>query len=142
MTELVPVRVRDCACPDSPHGTEGDLVYLLPTLTMDGGILAEQQMLENLTDTDRLKRLWLRTFTEHGAVAWNLLDAEGEPVPFDLDVIFADWTLARPVADKAADLYGDAVIAPLAATPSLPTATGPTTSTTSRQRRRTPSSSV
>lgn len=142
MPELVPVRVRDCACPDAPHAEKGDLVFLLPTLPLDGGILAEQQMLASSDDPEKLIRLWLRTFTEHGAVGWNLVDAEGEPVPFDLDVLLADWRLARPVADKGAELYGDAVTAPFLLEPNPRSPTGRTSSTTSRRRSRTPSSSA
>ena len=87
----VPVRVRDCACPDTPHD-EGDIVYLLPTLPMDGGILAEQQMTEAQGDGQRLTRLWLKTFITYGAVGWNLVDEAGEPVPFDIEVILASLT--------------------------------------------------
>lgn len=142
MPDLVPVRVRDCACPDSPHADEGDLVYLLPTLPLDGGILAEQQLNANIGDPDRLTRVWLRTFLEHGIAGWNLTDEDGEPVPFDAAVILADWTLARPVGDKAAELYSDSVLAPFQQASPSKSPTGPTRRGTSRIRRQTPASAA
>jgi hypothetical protein len=136
----VPVRVRDCACPGSPHADEGDLVYLSPTLSMDGGILAEQQVQESGGDGNVLTRLWVRTFIEHGVTGWNLLDEAGEPVPFDLAVITADWSLARPVGDAAAGLYGDVVLAPFLQASASKSPTGPTRRGTSHTRRPTPAS--
>ena len=141
MPDPVAVRVRDCACPDSPHAEEGDIVYLAPTLSMDGGILAEQQVNQAAGDGDLLTRLWLKTFLEHGAIGWNLLDEEGGEVPFDLSVILADWTLARPVGDAAAGLYADAVIAPFQTASPSKSPTGRTPRGTSRTRRPTPASS-
>ena len=133
----IPVRVRDCACPDTPHADEGDLVYLAPTLPMSGGILAEQQMFDAKGDGPMLTRLWLETFVRHGAVEWNLLDEAGDPVPFDVDVILADWSLARLVANQASELYADAVMAPFLTKPGARSPTGPTGPTTSRRQRRT-----
>jgi hypothetical protein len=139
MSELVPVRVRDCACPDTPHADEGDLVYLLPTLPFDGGILAEQQMLEAAAagDGNRLNRMWLRTFLEYGATGWNLTDEDGEPVPFDLDVLLADWRLSRPAADRASDLYAASVMEPFQTALAESSPTGQTGRGTSRTRART-----
>lgn len=113
MPDLVPVRVRDCACPDTPHEL-GDFVYLRATLPMEGGIIAEQQMLAAIRDeaTERLAYEWLPTFVKHGAVAWDFTDEDGEPVPFDIEVILGDWSMARAVGDKAAELYADSVMAP------------------------------
>jgi hypothetical protein len=140
---LASVRVRDCACPGTPHEEEGDLVFLHPTLPVDGGIIAEQQLLspavqllDDATErTNLLTRLWLRTFVTHGTAGWNLLDEAGEPVPFDLSVILADWSLARPVGDRASDLYADSVLHPFLNRPDRPSPTGRTQATTSRRPR-------
>lgn len=139
----IPVRVRDCTCPNTPHAEEGDIVFLAPTLPLDGGILAEQQFVATATigDGDQLTRLWLRTFVEHGAVGWNLLDERGADLPFDVETIIADWRLARPVADKASELYADAVTAPFEAIQNERSPTGRTRRTTSRTPRPIPSSS-
>lgn len=137
MPDLIPVRVRDCACPDTPHADEGDLVYLLPRLPLDGGITAEQQLREFNGDASAMLRAWTDTFVRFGAKGWNLLDADGDPVPFDVDVIIADWAVARPVADKASDLYSESVMAPFRKPPQTRSPTGRTGPTTSRRRRQT-----
>jgi hypothetical protein len=126
------VRVRDCACPDTPHAEEGDAIFLSPTLPALGGIVAEQQMTK-ATDQEQLVQDWLVTFVRYGAKDWNL------PEPFDVEAILADYALFRPVALRAADLYQEAVTAPLAPRRSKPSATGRTTATTSRRRAPTPS---
>lgn len=136
----VPVRVRDCACPGTPHD-EGDFVYLSPTLSLDGGVLAEQQLFEAAGDSTKLARLWLRTFVEHGPTGWNLVDEDGDAVPFDVSVLLADWRLARPVADAAADLYAESVTAPFPQAQNERSPTGRTKRTTSRTRQPTPTSS-
>ena len=141
MPDLIPVRVRDCACPDTPHA-EGDEVYLLPTLPMEGGLAAEQDLFAAAGDSNLLTRLWLRTFVTHGAVGWNLTDADGKPVPFEVEAITADWALARPVANRASELYADTVMAPFLKEQAARSPTGPTAATTSRPTRRTRTSSA
>ena len=158
MTEQV--RVRDCACPGEPHGEEGDIVFLAPTLGFDGGFQAETQLLEvadeiptppgakdaevNRVGLERLRRvrpLWLKTFVRYGATGWNLLDDDGAPVPFDVEAILADYALARPVADAAADLYQPTVLAPFLDRQRKRSPTGPTPATTSRLAKQTRSRS-
>jgi hypothetical protein len=131
------VRVRDCACPGTPH-EEGDFVLLAPTLSAEGGIAAEQDMAEN-RDTDVLTRKWLLTFLRHGAIGWNFQDESGD-IPFDIDVLMADWALARPVAIRAGELYQASVISPFLPTPAKRSPTGRTRATTSRRRSQTPES--
>lgn len=136
MAELVTARVRDCACPGTPHD-DGDVVYLSPVISLDGGIAAEQDVVKAEGDTDKLIRLWVRTFLTFEAKGWNLVDEAGEPVPFSLDALFSDYGLARPAADKAVDLYGDTVLGPLLKRLVGRSPTGQTTATTSRTRQRT-----
>lgn len=135
MPELVPVRVRDCACPGLPHAGDGDIVYLAPTLDVDGGSEAERDMIEAAGDERRLQRAWLRTFITYGAKGWNLVAEDGEPVPFDVEVILSDWSLARPAGDAASDLYVDSVTAPFRTALQARSPTGRTARTTSRSRR-------
>lgn len=131
----VEARARDCACPGSPHD-EGDIVYLLPTLGIEGGLEAEADLLDAINKfpisekmskaaeaaatTSRSRYLrpkWFVTFLRHGAVGWNLVNAEGEPEPFDVERLVADYSLARMPGDKAADMYGAAVLAPFQSPP-------------------------
>lgn len=140
----VPVRVRDCTCPDTPHD-DGDIVYLPSTLTLDSGLEAEGYLLTaadvhpappglteraeagdsraelELERVAAARLLWLRPrwfpLFVRQATGWNLLDAEGERVPFDVEVILADYAMARAVADAAADLYQPAILAPFMTPP-------------------------
>lgn len=132
MSATVPVRVRDCACPDTPHAEEGDIVMVSPTLSFAGGLAAEQALAaaadavplaDNASKAEqervglaRLARVqpdWLRIFVEHGAVGSNFL-----PEPFDPKDILADYSIARIVSDAVADLgYGQAVLAPFLTPP-------------------------
>ena len=140
MPELVPVRVRDCACPDLPHAEEGDIVYLRPTLPLRGGAVAERNLVEAQGDPDGLMASWLETFVRYGADGWNWLDDQGEPLPFDVQVLLDDWGLSRPVADRAAELYQESVLSPFQNASTSRSPTGRTAGSTSRTRGRTNSS--
>lgn len=111
MTEPVGVRVRDCECPGAPH-TDGDMVYLAPKLSLAGGLAASADISTALGNGTMLAELWLVTFVKHGAIGWNLVDEDGDPVPFDVNVLLDDYDLAMPVAEKADELYGDTVARP------------------------------
>jgi hypothetical protein len=128
--ELVTVRVRDCACPDTPH-EDGDVVYLLPTLSLEGGAAAEMERqvitdgFSEVTDAEKT-RLTMRmlarltdVYVRYGAVGWNWLqlDAKGkpEPVPFDVEVLLRSYALAKAVAGEASELYSEDVLGPLLA---------------------------
>lgn len=144
MTALVPVRVVDCGCPDTPH--EGHNVFVRPTISLEGGIAAEEAMLkvavrEFASDGERTRALtyaWAPVFVRHGAVDWDLRDEDGNPRPFDLEEVLGDYSMARLVADKCGELgYGSAVIAPFQNQPEKPSPTGRTRDTTSPTRRQT-----
>lgn len=127
MSERIEVRVRDCTCPNKPH--DGDVVYLLPSLSLEGGAAAEMDRLYIMADfeeateaekirlTMRLLARYTETYVRYGAVGWNWtrLDGNGkpEPVPFDVDILLADYSLARLVAGQASLLYSEAVLGPL-----------------------------
>lgn len=130
---LVTVTVRDCACPGTPH--DADEVYLLPSLSLEGGAAAELDLMDSSSVTDEKRRTtallarWTSTYVRYGAVGWNWirLDENGrpEPIPFDVDILLADYRLSRSVAEKANELYAEAVLGPLlvaaaAANPSPP----------------------
>lgn len=111
MSDLIPVRVREC--PDGTH-PEGDHVYILPKLSLEGGIAASQDI-DNANDPDELIRRWMKTFCRYGAVSWDLHDPDGDEWPFDVDRLLADFDLGFIVADKADDLYRESVMRPLLA---------------------------
>ncbi len=143
MAELVSVRVRGCECPGTPH-EEGDVVYMRPTISLDGGLAAEHDSAQALAEAiaegvavaggivpkegwtedqktamardmgERLRRKWLATYVRYGAVGWNLVDEQG-PVRFDVQAVLDDYALAQPVAEKGDELYGETVNRPLVA---------------------------
>jgi hypothetical protein len=118
MQALEPVRVRDCACPNTPHAKEGDIIYISPTLPLRGGLVANRQAIARAKEvaaglSNNLQDDWVETFVRYGALGWNLLDEDGDPVPFEVEAILADYMIATVVSEKANDLgYGDAAMAP------------------------------
>jgi hypothetical protein len=86
------VRVRDCACPDTPH--EGHFVFVTSTLSLEGGVEAEAALIAAITtagkgpvDTKALEVLWRDIFVRHGVVGWDLCNEDGEPIPFSLEAL-------------------------------------------------------
>ena len=132
MPEPVVVRVRDCACPDTPHA-DGDVVYLRPKLSLAGGIAAQQDLIASDGDPAVLTRLWLETFVRHGVTGANW-------EPFSVQDLLDDFDLGLPVAERAEELYGEAVLRPLGLSRPSSSKPGPTRSSTSRTRRSTPAS--
>jgi hypothetical protein len=138
--ELVKVKVRECL--DGTHNGEGDWVALAPKLSLEGGLAAEQDLREvaSIKDDgergDAIQRRWVVTFVRYGAKDWNLHE-NGDDLPFSTDALLEDYGLARPVADKAADLYSDAVLRPFLNRLQERSPTGRTGATTSKARRRT-----
>jgi len=132
MPDLVPVRVRDCACPDSPHAEEGDIVYLAPKVSLDLGIAAQQSLMNSQGDPSRLTRLWMADYIRFGAKGANFLD------PFDPEALLEDFELSGPVAEAANDLYSEVLLRPLGLSLSTSSPGGRTASSTSRPKRSRP----
>ena len=141
MAEPIKVRVRDC--PTGMHNGEGDWVLLAPTLSLEGGLAAEQDLREvagiasESARGEALQRRWLITFVRYGAKGWNLHDDEDQDLDFDAEAVLEDYGIAQPVANKAADLYTDAVLRPFLNRLAARSPTGRTSSTTSARPRRT-----
>ena len=128
-------------CPSGQHPDHA--IYLAPTINLEGGIEAERAMVNvvlNETGDDAAKTralgyAWAPIFVRHGAIDWDLCDEEGNPRPFDLEALVADYSMARLVADKASDLgYGTAVLAPFQEAQAKPSPSGRTPATTSPRR--------
>jgi len=129
MPEPIPVRVRDCACPDAPHA-EGDIVYLRPKPSLDLGVAATQAISEAGGDGDKLTRTWIRLFVTLGTTGSNFLPAD----PWDPAPLLDDFELSKPVADAATDLYAEILLRPLGLSLSKPSPGGLTRGSTSRPR--------
>ena len=145
MPDLVPVRFRDCSCPGSPH-PDGDIAELRPFLDYAGG--AEALASVTVTDADGNSTLadvseWPQrigpVFIRRGVVDWNVLDEDGDPVPVTREALEAlRWEDAYELADKADDLYGGQVLAPLVKRMNASSKAGRTGVSTRQPARRSP----
>lgn len=136
--ETVPVRFRDCSCPGTPH-PEGDIAELRPYLDYPGGAeaLAAIQLVGD--DVARFGEVLGPVFIRRGVVAWNLLDEDGDPVPVTREALDAlRWEDAYELADRADDLYGGQVLAPLVKRIPTPSPAGRTGGSTQRRRKSSP----
>src|SRR5215212_452686 len=103
-------RFRDCSCPGTPH-PNGDTVTYPEKLSFDQNVAALNAIFggEGEPNAQKAFRVYL-----HAPVAWNVLDAEGDPVPFNREAIdalgFADQ---YEIADYGDTLYQGTVLDPL-----------------------------
>lgn len=151
MAERITVPVK----PPAPY--EGSEVYLLPSLSLEGGAAAELDLMQSqeITDRERATRWllarWTATYVRYGAVGWDWTrlneDGRPEPVPFDVEELLSDYRVSKEVANKANELYSEAVMGPLLEAAQPPnraqrrSRTGRTASSTSRRPASIPSAS-
>jgi hypothetical protein len=133
------VNIGACQCPGTPH-PDGDVVELRDKMGYTGGSVLQAEMAEYLSTPIRERGPWTRLnarlkglYLEEGIEGWNLLDAEGKPIPVSTLTIreqflddFTQADRATAIADAADDLYYEAVLAPLVnrlleSSPSTPT---------------------
>lgn len=113
------------------------MVYVAPTLSLSGGLAAEHDNSMALAETllhagkappggwnddnseplaldmaERMRTKLLVTYVRYGATGWNFEDEQG-PIPFDVEAVLADYGIARAVAEKCDELYGETVTRPL-----------------------------
>ena len=153
-TEGQRVRFRDCTCPGTPHD-EGDHVTMRPVLGFAAGAEALRLRGEAivvlaptgggadgtapLVDSSRTSELVGPLYIREGPTGWNVEDEDG-PVPYDPEVILANYTWAFPIATAGDDLYSEAILRPLvqrtnATSANGRTANGSTGPSTRRTRR-------
>lgn len=131
--ERIPVVIGPCECPGTPHG-DGDVVYLDAELSAPGGMAAQAAISNHLADQVTLLAELGRVYLRHGVVAWNLLDDAGLPLALTPDNVVAALPYGkggREVADKADELYSEAILRPLTERLSSLSRTGSTVDTTS-----------
>lgn len=121
---MTPVRFRDCACPNAPH-PKGDTVTFHEKLPFHANVAAVSAIFDGNGEPNANKA-W-EVYLHEGVAAWNLVDAEGDPVPLTREALdgldFADqWE----IADKADDIYQGTVLAPLVRRMQQSSETGPT----------------
>ena len=135
-----------CVCPGTPH--ERDTVNLRDVMDFVHGkaLRYRVQLLEDAERAD--SALVLATLTEgyllYGIESWTLVDADGKPLPVSPDTIrgslLSHAVEADELADRAAEMYGEAVMSPLlqrAQNSSPPTPTEESTSASSNGETRT-----
>lgn len=125
---LVPVAVA-CPCPGAPH-SDGDTVFLGPELSLKGGLLAEAMMVRSWQKQDSSGKALTQTeaslaveaalrevYVLDGVKEWTFVDEQGEPIEVNeasiRSVLLARYRIARPVGDKADELYSASVLDPL-----------------------------
>lgn len=139
---MAEVRIRDCACPGTPHVGEGDIVFLPDTTTTAVGLAGERairkwverwpkKQRESEAAGDDLEQRLMIAFVTTAPTGWNLVDEKGEPVPFSAAALLDDWSLSRAVADAASELYTTAVLSPFLPKPAARSPSGSTGNTTS-----------
>lgn len=129
----VVINVGECRCSGLPH-PDGDTVSLSKNPPLEVGLAASQAMAEDGADNIRiaLGLAYLRAIE-----AWTFLDDDGDPIPVTPENI----RLALPwdkggsiVAEKADDLYTEAVLSPLLRRLSNTSPAGPMAGSTSANR--------
>lgn len=132
-----PLRFRDCACPGTPHPA-GDTVVLRDHLSFAANTRALSLI---YASEPALVTAAMPVYLHDGPTSWNLVDADGSPVPLTEealdDLSFADQ---YEIADLGDTQYRDTVLSPLVQRSKALSQAGPTpdapTSPSSSSRRR------
>jgi hypothetical protein len=138
--QRVTVHVGACRCPGTPHAS-GDEVYLAPEASMTMGLRGNGAISKADNDAAQLEILLGRVFIEEGITGWTFTDEDGEigVTPANIERLLPWGKGGSLVAEKANDLYGEAVLGPLVRKSLSTSAPGQTNGSTSRTR---PSRSV
>lgn len=120
LAERISIRVGDCLCTDTPHDglegrDDGDIVYLDPQLSLEGGLAANAALATFGDDQAALERELGLSYILGGVGDWNFLDG-GKPIPLTPSNIrrALPWGAGgRVVAEKANELYFNEVVGPL-----------------------------
>lgn len=126
------VVIAVCPCPGSPH--DHDEVYLAPEASMTMGLRANGAVSKAAGDAGELEVLLGRALIEEGIVGWTFVDVKGEAEPVTPATIerLLPWGKGgSDVADRANDLYGEAIFTPLVKQSLITSGLGPTNGSTS-----------
>lgn len=131
--EEVPVELERCHCDGAPH--DHDTVWLRAELSPDGGIAAMHVVESGAPDSAVMEGLVGRVFLQHGITRWSFVNADGQPIPCNpWSISRLDWEIAKPIAEKANDLYAEKLLAPLLARLKKSSRSGRTADSTSPRR--------
>ncbi len=114
MTDPVAVSV-----PCEQHD-EGDTVYLKPKLGLAAGVEVQAAILDmgKGVSANVVQGTIAELYVRHGVTDWTLHDEAGNRLVLTPATVQArlldDFSMAKPIADAADELYGRAVVVPLA----------------------------
>lgn len=111
--QRVAVPCGPCRCPGAVHTQ--DEVYLAPEPSMTLGLRANGAIAKADNDPALLELYLGRVFIEEGITGWTFVDEDGEiPVTPDNIERLLPWSKGgQAVAERANELYGEAILAPL-----------------------------
>jgi len=115
----VAVNVGPCRCiggADDPPHPDGDVVYLAPEPSLSLGLAANGAIAAAGDDPARLEVTLGRVFIDMGIVDWTFTDADGDPEPITpatIDRLLPWGRGGSAVAERANDLYAEAILRPL-----------------------------
>lgn len=133
---MEPVVFRECACPRTPH-PNGDTVTFKPKLTFDENVAALSAIFSG-DGVGNANKAW-GVYLHAGPVAWNLVDEEGKPLELNRENIDAlPFEDQFEIGDRADDIYGAVVLAPLVRRTSSLSKNGSTSAGSHRPARRSP----
>ena len=143
----IPVPGVECPCPGKPH-PEGDIVELRDRLGLAAGTTLQSLTLQSRAsgeDAAQVTGRLVESYLLVGVCGWTFTDENGKPVPVTEDnirsLLLEDFGLAYPIAEKADELYHEAVLGPLVNGPSKSspaTSTGVSTSASKNGSRKRP----
>lgn len=131
---MTPQKFRDCSCPNTPH-PKGDTVTFHEKLPFEANVAALSAIFSGEGES-HINKAW-KVYLHDGPAAWNLVDAEGDPIPLTREALdelpFEDqWE----IADRADDIYQGTVLAPLVRKMKQSSETGPIIDSPPRRTRR------
>lgn len=131
----VAVEVGACRCEGSPH-EGGDIVYLHAEAPPEMGLAAYSAIQTASGQEETFTRLFM-VFLRYGVADWTFVDDEGRPIPVTADNISVALPWGKggsEVANKAAELYQEAVLRPLVSPPPTSSRVTPIRGSTSASR--------
>lgn len=118
----------ECRCPGAPH-PDGDTIWLRRELTPQGMLAAMAEI--SVEDEELLTKGLGWTYVINGIVDWTLED-NGVKVPCtQQNIRRLTWEAIYPVAQRASELYSEALFRPLVARASRSSRNGRTRALTS-----------
>lgn len=135
-SQPVRVPVGPCRCEGGPH-TDGDWVELAGTASLELGLAAQGAIGAFASDRVALERELGVAFLHHGITGWSFVFDDGSPIPVTPDNIdrALPWGNGGSLlAERADELYTQAVLDPLRRRLRTGSQPGPTADGTSRNR--------